>query len=41
MNSTTTMMANVMEKWDNDDSEFDVDDFMSLMDASNQVKNSY
>jgi len=34
-------MANVMEKWDNDDSEFDVDDFMSLMDASNQVKNSY
>jgi hypothetical protein len=40
MNSTTTMMSNVMDSWDTSE-DFDVSDFMSLMDASNQVKNSY
>lgn len=29
-----------MEAWDTND-DFDIDDFLILMDASNQVKNSY
>lgn len=29
-----------MEAWDTNE-DFDIDDFMLLMDASNQVKNSY